>query len=89
MLSCMVLIKKYGHWSTELKKTTMDIVSLSKGLLLHKSVRYCDSSGVNRLCCRTIGRRAGYCAVRLGVTKETYRRNRTVESCGMVKWPHA
>jgi hypothetical protein len=47
VLSCTVLIRKYGHWSTELKKTTMDIVSLSKGRL-----------------------------------------NRTVESCGMVRWPN-
>ena len=53
----MVLIRKYGHWSTELKKTTMDIVSLSKGLLLYTSVRYCGAFGVGRPCGRMAERR--------------------------------
>jgi hypothetical protein len=52
----MVLIRKYGHWSMELKKTTMDIVSLSKGLLLYTSVRYCGAFDVGRPCSRMADR---------------------------------
>jgi hypothetical protein len=43
VLFCRVLNRKYGHLSAELRKTTIETVSLSKGLSSH-AIRHCVPS---------------------------------------------